>query len=323
MSEREIVTIGTGGTISEVADARQGSGAGLDIADISAKAGDLDGIAVLRGIDALKVPGRAMRPADMLELAELVTAQAAAGCDGIVLTHGTDTMEETVYALAAMLDLPLPVLVTGSMRLPADAGHDGGANLRTAVIAAAEGTVRALGPMIAFQDELHLARWVTKSHTARVAAFSSPETGPAGQVIEDRVLLNQTRRPDDYLGTPQSLGETRVELIWVYAGLEARAVHALAEDADGLVVAGTGGGHTPPPVAEALEQIITSGIPIVIASRCPSGPMLVDTYDGAGSEGHLRSIGALSAGHLPALKTRLRLQVALALGLEPQKVFPA
>jgi L-asparaginase len=122
----------------------------------------------------------------MLELAQLVSAQAAAGCDGVVLTHGTDTMEETVYALAAMLDLPVPVVVTGAMRLPSAAGHDGGANLRAAVIAAADRSVAALVPVLAFHDELHLARWVTKSHTTRVAAFTSPDTGPAGVVVEPR-----------------------------------------------------------------------------------------------------------------------------------------
>lgn len=314
----DIVTIGTGGTISE--DTQDGPG--LGVASISATAGELDAIAVPRAVEFSRVPGRAIQPEQMLGLARLVVEQTRQGCDGVVITHGTDTMEETAYALAMMLDVPVPVVLTGSMRLPHEPGHDGGANMRAAILAAAHSPLAALGPVVAFQGELHLARWVTKTHTSRVAAFSSPETGPVGVISEDTVLLNHTQRPPDLLAMPATLRATTVELVWAYAGLEPRAVHALAEAADGLVVAGTGGGHTPPEVAHALQRIVASGTPVVLASRCAAGPTLVNTYDGPGGDRQLRAIGVHSAGRLSAIKARLRLQVALALGRDVDRVFP-
>ncbi|MDW5596398.1 asparaginase [Conexibacter stalactiti] len=321
---KRIVTIGSGGTISAVADARRRAGGGLGAADIVQAAGEpLPGIE-LSAVDVRRIPGRAMAPADMQAIASTIAAEVAAGCDGVVVTHGTDTVEETAYALALMLDVPVPIVLSAAMRLPGDVGHDGGANVRAALVAARDERVAALGPVLAIQDELHLARWVTKAHTSRVAAFASPETGPVGVFAEDRLQLSATHGPDDHLGLPAGdLGATRVELIWVAAGMDGLLLDAAAERADGIVVAGSGGGHVPPPVAEAIERAIARGVPVVIASRCAAGPTLERTYGGPGGELHLRELGAHFAGRIPALKARLRLQVALALGRGAQEVFPA
>jgi L-asparaginase len=318
----EIAVIGTGGTISAVADARRRNGPGLDAAGIARGAGGLSGIARIHTADAGRIPGRAMTPADMHHLAERVLAEIAAGRAGVVVTHGTDTMEETVYALALMLDAGVPIVVTGAMRLPADPGHDGGANLRTAVLAARDPALAAYGPLLAFGDELHLARWVTKAHTSRPAAFASPETGPAGVVVEERVRMNAPPGPSDHLGLPATLAGTRVELVWIYAGADGALISSAAERADGLVVAGTGGGHTPPSVAAAIGAAVAAGTPVVVATRCATGPTLSGTYGGEGGEAHLRDLGALHAGRIPALKARVRLQVALALGRTADEVFP-
>jgi L-asparaginase len=195
--------------------------------------------------------------------------------------------------------------------------------VRGAIVAACDSRVAALGPVLAIQDELHLARWVTKSHTSRVAAFASPETGPVGALVEDRVELVPCGRPDDHLGMPVRLDATRIELIWVAAGMDGFLLDAAAEWADGIVVAGSGGGHVPPPVAEAIGRAIGAGVPVVIASRCAAGSTLARTYSGEGGEIHLRELGALFAGRMPALKARLRLQVALALGRSASEAFPA
>jgi L-asparaginase len=259
----------------------------------------------------------------MHEIAQTIAAEVAAGCDGVIVTHGTDTVEETAYLLALTLDVPVPVVLTAAMRLPEDAGADGPANVRAAVVAACDPRVAALGPVLAIQDELHLARWVTKAHTSRVAAFASPESGPVGAIVEDRVELLPFSRPDDFLGMPERLDGPRVELIAVAAGMDGLLVEAATERAAGIVVAGSGGGHTPPVVAEAIGRAVERGVPVVIASRCAAGPTLERTYGGEGGEIHLRSLGALFAGRIPPLKARLRLQVALALGREPSEVFPA
>lgn len=318
-----IAAIGTGGTISAVADARRRSGDGLGVASIAGNAGDLPPGIELHAVDVRRIPGRAMAPADMREIAAVVEREARDGCDGVVVTHGTDTVEETAYALALMLDVDVPVALTAAMRLPEDVGHDGGANFRAAVAAARDSRVAALGPVLVIQDEIHLARWVTKAHTSRVAAFASPEAGPAGVVVEDRVELASAARPADHLGLPDSLDGPRVELIWVAAGMDGAIVDAAAERAAGMVVAGSGGGHTPPPVAAAIGRAIERGVAVVVASRCAAGPTLSRTYGGEGGEIHLASLGARFAGRLPALKARLRLQVALALGRNLDEAFPA
>ncbi len=321
-----IALIGTGGTISAVGDARKRSGpAGLGAEAIADTAGDLSGLATVLPIECGRVPGRAMNLANMREFARLVTRLGSEGeCDGIVLTHGTDTMEESVYALAAMVEMVVPVVVTGAMRLPAAPGHDGGANLRTALTAAADGRLTRLGPVVAFADEIHLARWVTKADTHRPAPFTSPGAGRAGIVVEDKVILDRTDDPDDYLGLPDpgAADRLRVRLLTAWAGLDGETIERVAQGADGLVIAGTGGGHTSPGAARALGRLCESGMPVVIASRCASGPVLRDTYGGEGSEVHLRELGVLPAGYLPALKARLRLHIALALGLPADTVFP-
>jgi L-asparaginase len=318
-----ISIIGTGGTISGVNDARRRSGAGLDPVRLAEMAGHAEPRAEVRFVDACRIPGRAMTPSIMRDIAATIRGELSAGSTGVVVTHGTDTLEETAYGLALMLEPgQAPIAVTGAMRLPDDVGYDGGANLAAALTAVADDRLRRCGPVVVFHDEIHHARWVTKRHSSSVTAFSSPETGPIASIVEGRVLLDSRTAPSDHLGLPDDLGATRVELIWVAAGMDGRLVELAADHADGLVVAGTGGGHTPPPVAAAIERAVANGCPVVVATRCQAGSTLSGTYGGVGGEEHLRSIGVIMAGRIPALKARLRLQVALALGETPGEVFP-
>jgi L-asparaginase len=257
----------------------------------------------------------------MCALAHEVRNGVAEGYDGVVVTHGTDTMEETAYALALQLDIEIPVVLTGSMRLSHEPGADGPANLVRALRVATTPAAGRLGPVIVMQDEIHLARWVTKVHTSRVAAFSSPGLGPVGHVVEGNVYLHACCASRDYLGMPDRL-DKRVEIIWVSTGADGLLVDAAATVAQGLVVAGTGGGHVPPQMTGSLQSAVEHGLPIVLASRCIDGPILEGTYGGVGSETHLRSIGLHSAGELAPIKARLRLLTALALGKGAAEVFP-
>jgi L-asparaginase len=312
-----IALLATGGTISAIADAcRTDAGQGA-----AALAGSLGGAVELLPVDIARVPSRAMTPELMRRVAEAARDAIAHGCDGVVVAHGTDTLEETAYALSLMLERDVPVALTGAMRLPGTAGYDGDANLRAATAVAADMRCAPLGPMVVFGDELHLARWVAKVHTTRAAAFASPGFGPVGAVAEGRVCLSVAQAPSDRLGMPPTLEGPSVELLWIAAGADGRLVDAAAAHADGLVVAGTGGGHVPPPVAAAIGRAIDAGLPVVLASRCGAGPLLEDTYAGAGSERHLRSLGVVAAGQLAPLKARLRLHVALALGHPAHKAF--
>lgn len=310
-----------GGTISAAPDAQGRNVPTRNAADLVNAMSGAQEIAEVIVVDVGRISSRAIGPADMCRLAHEIEGRVREGCDGVVVTHGTDTLEETAYALALMLDLDVPVVVTGAMRLPHAAGADGPANLLAALRAAADPEVAPLGPVVVIQDEIHLARTVVKSHTSRVAAFSSPGLGPAGYVSEGKAYVNALLVGADYLGLPDQL-DARVELIWVAAGADGLLVDAAASVSQGLVIAGTGGGHVPPPMADSIGAAVERGIPVVLASRTGSGPLLENTYGGAGSEAHLREIGVLSAGMISPLKARLRLIVGLALDKDVAEIFP-
>lgn len=315
----------TGGTIAtgpgpDGASPQRGADELADLVRTATAGGPLSAVE-LRSREVVRLPSHAMTPQTMYLLAQHVQQEIDGGADGVVITHGTDTMEETAYALAMLVDTPVPVVVTGAMRPPHHPGPDGAANLVAAVVAASEPTLAAYGPVVAHQDELHLARWVTKMYSARVAAFGSPATGPVAAVSEDRVVtLQGPPAVSDRLpvsGPPAH----RVELLWASAGADGLLLTAIADQVDGLVMAGAGGGHLPAAMAEAAALLAESGLPVVLSSRCVVPQVLTNTYSGLGSEVQLQAAGLISAGALQPLKARLRLIAALTAGLDPHDVF--
>jgi L-asparaginase len=208
------------------------------------------------------------------------------------------------------------------MRPPHAVGSDGPANLAAAVTAAGHSPLAAYGPVVVHQDEIHAARWVTKLHSTRVAAFASPAAGPVGLVVEDDVVLLLGPPPGADRLSAAAVPVRRIELLWAAAGADGLVVDAIADLVDGLVVAGTGGGHVPPPLAEALVRVVRSGRPVVLASRCASGHVLSATYGGVGSEIQLLADGLVSAGALSPLKARLRLMFGLSAEMRPAELFP-
>ena len=316
-----VLVAALGGTISAVPDAQGRNVPARSAAQLVEAVPGTEEVAEVFAVDVGRTSSRAIVPADMCRLAHELESRVRGRCDGVVVTHGTDTVEETAYALALMLDVDVPVVVTGAMRLPHAAGTDGPANLLAALQVAVTLEVASLGPVVVMHDEIHLARAVVKSHTSRVAAFSSPGFGPAGYVSEGKVYLSSLPTGHDYLGLPGIL-DVRVELIWVAAGADGLLVDAAASVAQGLVIAGTGGGHVPPPMADSLRAAVERGLPVVLTSRTGSGPLLEHTYGGAGSEVHLREIGVRPAGMISPLKARLRLMVGLALGKDLAEIFP-
>jgi L-asparaginase len=318
MTERFVSLLAMGGTISTAA-AADGAVPTRGADEIGATAG---GAGVLvRPRDVARISSRAITPLHMWDLACAVRDEIASGASGVVITHGTDTMEETAYALAMLVDTTVPVVLTGAMRPPETAGADGPANLDAALAAAADPTLAAYGPLVVHQDEAHAARWVTKLFSTRAAAFASPAAGPVALITEGQVvrLLGPPPGTDRLAAT--AAPTRRVELLWVAAGTDALLVEALPDQVDGLVVAGTGGGHTPPALAHALVDMVRGGRPVVLASRCTAGQVLRSTYGGEGSEGHLLSEGLVSAGSLSPLKARLRLLFGLSAGLQTNDMF--
>lgn len=315
-----LLVLAAGGTIATVRDEEGKALPALGAGDLVRAVPGASEVAELEMEDVFRRSSRAVTPNDMCRLARRIV-QAAGSVDGVIVTHGTDTLEETAYALALQLPRTIPVVLTGAMRLSGEPGSDGPANLLAALrVAAAPGTAE-LGPVVVMGDEIHLARFVAKVHTGQVNAFASPGFGPIGQVIEGRVHLHARPRWDDHLGLPERI-TGRVEIVWAVSGADGLLVDAAAAASQGLVVAGTGGGHLPPEMAKSVEAAVRNGLPVVLASRTGAGPVLRRTYSGPGSETHLLSLGVHPAGMLSPLKARLRLLVALALGRSIGKVFP-
>lgn len=330
MTRPAVSLLAMGGTIATTPSA-DGARTGRGAAELAAPLAQLPDLAAeVRPVDVRTVPSRSVTPTDMWDLADAVRREIADGVDGVVITHGTDTLEETAYALSLLLETPVPVVLTGAMRGPHLLGADGPANLAAAVAAACHRPLARYGPVVAFQDEIHVAALVTKHHSARVAAFTSPAAGPVGYVIEDEVelLLGPPPRPDRLSAVDPEVRlappRARVELVHAVAGSDGTLLDAVAGDpaVTALVVAGTGGGHLAPPAAEAAERMVRSGRPVVLASRCADGPTLSRTYGGTGSESQLLAAGLLPARSLDPLKARLRLLFGLSAGLPADRLFP-
>jgi L-asparaginase len=316
-----ISLLAMGGTISTNAGP-QGALPALGADQLAGGLTDQAGSLEITSRDVLKVSSRAVTLQNMWDLATIVREEIDGGAQGIVVTHGTDTLEETVYALALLVDTPVPVVVTGAMRVPGSAGADGPANLAGAVAVASTPAFAGFGPVAVFQDEVHDARWVTKTHSARVAAFTSPGTGPIGHVVEEKAVPLVGPRPVRERLPRIAAPDKRVELLWGVAGADGMIVDAIVEHVDGLVVAGTGGGHVAPPLAESLAAAAGGGLPVVLASRCADPQVLDHTYGGIGSEVHLLASGLHSAGTLSAVKARLRLAFGLSAGIPAAELFP-
>jgi L-asparaginase len=263
-------------------------------------------------VELALLPGSALTLDDLLATAAAVRQRLDAGASGVVVTQGTDTIEETAYLLDLLHDRPEPVVVTGAMRGPTLAGDDGPANLLGAVRVAASEEARGLGCVVVFADGIHAAARVRKTHASSVATFQSPDGGPLGYVVEGRPWLLHRPVRRTTLPPPPAVGRPwpRVDLRVATLGDGGPRVD---DDLDGLVVAGFGVGHVPPTWAEALGAL-AGRIPVVLASRTGAGPVLASTYAYAGSEKDLRGRGLIPAGLLHPYKARILLLLALAAG---------
>ena len=315
--------LAVGGTISGLPDARGGIQMTLTGAELVQSLPELAGVAEVEMGDFASIPSFSITVSDMRALALEVLRAFDEGCEGVVITHGTDTIEETAYGLALMLPRDRPVVLTGAMRNPSLPGTDGPANLLAACRVATSAEAAGLGPVVILNDEIHAARFAAKTHTTRPSTFASPGAGPIGEVVEGRVYIWFRPAYEDYVGLPESVEHVTVELVRTMADPEETLLRAAVESAPaGIVIEGTGGGHVPPPLLPALDEALRSGIPIVVASRCPSGRNLERTYGMPGGEIDLIERGALPAGALAGHKARLRLLAGVALGRDPSSLFP-
>jgi L-asparaginase len=294
---RPVIVLAAGGTI-----AMSGEGPVTPALDAAALA---DGLGVDDARTVTMAPSVQLSTADALALAREACAEAAAG-RGVVVTHGTDTLEETAYLTDLLHGGEAPIVFTGAMRPASSPGADGPANLRDAVAAAR--SADGLGVLVCFAGELHAARDVRKADSTSVAAFASPRLGPVGFVREGRVQLERTLERHPTLD-PVNL-DAVVHIVPAALGADGTLVRAAAETADGIVAVVLGAGHTPPPFLAALHEV-SQRIPVVVTVRPERGAVLHDTYGFEGAEGDLRSGRLVIAGELSPQAARMRLLAEL------------
>jgi L-asparaginase len=262
-----------------------------------------------------------------LDLARRVREHAARdGVAGVVVPHGTDTMEENVY----LIDLLLgdrggaPVVLTGAQRAASEPDADGPANLRAAIRVATAPAARGRGAMLCFAGEIHAAREVRKVHASALRAFASPGYGPIGHVDGEVVAFRRApeRRGALGLGLDPERLETRVDLIRLYAGADARFVRAaVASGTRAIVLEATGRGNANDEVVAGVREAVAAGVTVVVCSRAAAGR--VEPAYGRGGGADLADAGALFAGDLAGPKARILLEVALGAGADPAAALRA
>lgn len=276
------------------------------------------GLGELAQIDARtfrQLPSAHLKYADLEDLAREIVRLDQAGCRGVVVTQGTDTIEETAFVLDLLTHLEMPVIVTGAMRNPTVAGADGPANLLASVQVAISSEARGCGCLVVMNDEIHAARFVRKTHTSRLDAFGSPASGRLGWVSEGRVFIGSRLDRPPALSSGVAHEDRRVALITVALGDDGTLVRALPPGQfQGLVVEATGGGHVPVEVADALEAVARQ-MPVILASRTGAGETLSGTYGFPGSEIDLQRRGLVRAGWLDGLKAKALLTLLLRHGV--------
>lgn len=258
---------------------------------------------------------------------ELVAFVRDERLDGVVVTTGTDTLEEVAFTLDLLWDPDAPVVVTGAVRNASKPGADGPANLTAAVATAASQAARGLGALVVMNDQIHAARYARKGNSGNVAAFVSPTVGPLGYLAEGvPVIPMRVARTPVLDPRPAAPLGARVALLTTFMGDDGALLPAVvAGGFAGLVVAGFGGGHLPAAFAEhpAFAQLLDT-VPVVLASRANSGEPLRATYSGfAGSETELARRGVISAGCLDAPKARVLLSLLASAGEPAERVRAA
>ncbi len=305
--------LATGGTIATVhADPNSGGEPTLTAETLARSVPGIDEVAELRAGQFMQRASPSITFSDLLRLRDEISLRIADGSAGVVITQGTDTIEETAFALDVLCPGSAPIVVTGAMRSPSLPGADGPANLLAAVQVAASPVARGLGVLVVFNDEIHAARFVAKTHTSKSSAFQSRLTGPIGWLSERQPVIVTRPVGRFCLNVASGTDVPPVALVRVALDDDGRILPALASYGfRGVVIEGFGGGHVTPAMVSRIERLATD-MPVVLASRTGSGELLRSTYRYRGSETELLEAGAVPAGVLDGLKARILLSLCLA-----------
>lgn len=310
---KKILVLHTGGTISMQAD-QNGAVESSPINPMTQVTSPLENIEVV-SVDFFNLPSPHIQIDHMMMIYKKIREEAS-HFDGFVITHGTDTLEETAYFLDTMSIPQKPIVMTGAMRSSNELGSDGIYNYRTALRVAADEKSADKGVLVVMNDEIHAAKYVTKTHTTNVSTFQTPTHGPLGLVTKREVLF--FKAADKRVRFDLQAINGVVPIIKSYADMDTILLDALVEaPISGLVIEALGAGNLPPASISAIKKLINKQLPIVLVSRCFNGiAEPVYAYDGGGIQ--LEELGVLFVKELNSQKARIKLLIAVNAGLNGQ-----
>jgi len=310
---KKILIVFTGGTFSMMIDEETGGAvprySGEELMEMMPKAKEMADISCF---DFGKYPGPHVTPEIMLELSKQIQFKLSENnYDGVIVTHGTDTLEETAYLLDLTIKTDNPIVVTGSMKNSSDPGWDGSRNLLDSISVCLSSNSRNIGVLVCLNGEVNAASEVTKIFSDEVDTFKSLDFGSLGFVQDGKVIYNRLPRHLEYIETDKIV--TNVDLITVYAGMGGKFFKFSADSKiDGLVIEALGIGNVPPAAFGGIKYVTEKKIPVVLVSRCPAGET-DDIYSYPGAGKHLHDLGVIFTDYLNGQKARIKLMLALSI----------
>ena len=312
-NKNKVAIIFTGGTISMKIDPRiLAAIPALTSEEIISMVTNIENFSEIEVINYANIPSPHITPSMMMEIANLLK-QIIARDDitGVIVTHGTDTLEETAYLLDLIIKTDKPIVVVGAMRNGSELGYDGSSNLSAALCTAISNKARNKGVLVVMNNEVNAASEVTKTNTLSLDTFRSPEFGPLGIVDNDEVIFYRDIISHQFIDT--NIIEEKVGLIKSVPGMESDILDFYIDSGyKGIVIEALGRGNLPPQMIPGIKKAINQNIPVVMVSRCPTGRVL-DSYGYEGGGKHLRELGVIFGGNLPGQKIRIKLMLALGL----------
>lgn len=309
---KQIQVIFAGGTFSMKMDEKTGGAVPFyNGSQLLERIPQAEGLAKISVFEFGNLPSPHMTPEKMLDLSQTVESYIKKEeIDGVIVTHGTDTLEETAYLLDLTIKTEKPIVVIGAMKTSSEPDWDGAKNFEDAVHIINSENSKGLSILVCLNGEINAASEVTKTHTENVETFHSLDFGALGFVDRGRVFFNRAPRLLEVIETKNI--NTNVDLIKTYSGMDERFFKFSADNGvDGIVVEAMGIGNVPPKVFDGIKYARDKGIPVVLVSRCPAGETL-DAYSYVGAGKWLKKEGVIFAEYLNGQKARIKLMLCLS-----------
>lgn len=320
---KKIAVIFNGGTISMKIDKNLNAAVpSLSGDEIISMTKDINTFAELEIHTFSSLPGPHITPEIMLKLCEFIKSFISRkDIDGIVVTNGTDTLEETAFFLDLTLKTSKPIIVTGAMRNISELGYDGGSNITASVCAAISEDAMNRGVLVCLNGEINCASEVTKESTLSLNTFKSPNFGPLGIVDNNKAIFYRKNSPKTTYSIIKL--ETKVDIIKCFSGSDSSYInYSIHNNSKGIVLEALGRGNVPKDMLSGIKKAIEKDIPIVLVSRCYKGRVNYSYgYEGGGKT--LQNMGVIFSDTIPSQKARIKLIVALSSCLSVQEIRDA